>query len=334
MSVAAPTRYLITHPYPKSGVGSNLASLAGAVWYASRLNRELIVDWRGVAHLKDKRLNYFTEFFEAPELFQGVRVHYAPCAVLPEPADQHPEIDLNEAGRILRERDPRPYLVLRHFHGLDRVDPFDDLARQFWMHQEFYGLIRPRDFVQREIDAFADAHFRGAFVVGLNLAGGNGEYAKGQPYFGRVDTGVFSKPAQFLNKVKLANRLALKGLPRYLRKTGKMFFATDSYEMRDLLWQLPNVVTRRTVFPPPGVGRWYSDYNEPNYTDRDAVVDALTDMFLLARCQALVRNGTVFNQYAQVVTNSFNGNNRDFETLYARYWIRAAWRYGMRALGR
>ena len=327
-------RYIITHPQPKSGVGSNLASLAGAVWYAARLNRELIVDWRGVAHLKDKSLNYFSEFFQTPPEIQGVRVHYAPCAVLPGAAAEHPEIDLTEAVKILQTGDDRPYLVLRHYHGLNRLDRADDLAKQFWMHQEFYTFIRPGDVVQHEIDAFAERHFKNAFVIGVNLAGGNGEYDKGEPYFGRVNTQIFSRREQFLRKIRFARRLAIKGLPRYLRASTKYFFATDQKSMHELLSELPNAVTRRKVFPPPGVGRYFSDYNDPGYTDRDAIVDALADMFLLARCQALIRNNSVFNQYAQVVTNNFNGNNRDFESLYARYWARAGWRYGMRALGR
>ena len=58
--------YLITRPHPGSGVGSNLASLAGAVWCAQQLGRTVIADWRGGSFLLDKSLNYFTEFFEAP----------------------------------------------------------------------------------------------------------------------------------------------------------------------------------------------------------------------------------------------------------------------------
>ena len=327
-------RYIVTHPHAPSGIGSNLASLAGAIWYARQLNRDVIVDWRALAHLKDKSLNYFTEFFAAPTHIQGVRVHYAPCAELTGPADQHPEIGLSEAVAILRTGDDRPYLLLSAYHGLNRLDAAGDLSRQFWLLKDFYSHIRPLDFVQREIDSFADAHFRDAFVVGVNLAQGNGEFAKGQPFFGRVDTDIFSREQQFLRRVRLAYRLALGGLPRYLRKSAKIFFAADSKVMHDLLSRLPNTVTRRKVFPPPGVGRYFSDYNEPGYSDRDAIVDSLADMFLLARCQALIRNGTVFNQYAQVVTSSFNGNCRDFETLYTRYWVRAAVNRGKRYIGR
>lgn len=327
-------RYVITHPQPLSGMGSNLASLAGAVWYASQLGRDLIVDWRDIACMRDKSRNFFTEFYEPPAEIQGVRIHYAPCEELPEPIDQFREISISGAIAILKEGAADTHLMLRDFHSLERLDRRSDAAAQFWRLQDFYRFIKPRPFIQSEIDKFADQHFKGAFVVALNLAGGNGEFAKGQPFFGRVDTDIFSKERQFLNKVQRAYRLALRGLPQYLRGSGKMFFATDSKAMHDLLSQLPNAVTRRTVFPPPGAGRYFSDYTDPNYTDRDSIVDSLTDMFLLARCQALIRNGTAFNLYAQTVTNQFNGNSRHMESLYARYWVKAAAAYGRRYLGR
>ncbi len=329
-----PARYIVTHPQPLSGMGSNLASLAGAVWLASQLGRELIVDWRGVACMRDQSRNFFTEFYEQPREIQGVRMHYAPCAELPEPIEQFRELSISTAIGILKDGAADTHLVLRDFHSLERLDRRSDAAAQFWRLQDFYRSIKPLPFVQAEIDRFADAHFKGAFVVALNLAGGNGEFAKGQPFFGRVDTDIFSKEQQFLNKVKWAYRLALRGLPQYLRRSGKMFFATDSKAMHDLLSQLPNAVTRRTVFPPPGVGRYFSDYTDPNYTDRDSIVDSLTDMFLLARCQALIRNGTAFNLYAQTVTNQFNGNSRHLESLYARYWVKAAAGRARRYLGR
>ena len=307
-----------------SGMGSNLASLAGAVWYARQLGRELIVDWRGLECMKDKAANFFTEFYETPTEIQGVRVHYAPCVELPEPAAQFGEVAVGDARALLKADHHATHVVLADFHGFERLDAKGDARAQFWRLQDFYRYIRPLQFVQDEIDRFAEQHFHGTFVVALNLAGGNGEFAKGQPYAGRVDTDIFSQERQFLSKVQRAYGLALGGLPRYLRQGARMFFATDSKAMHDLLSKLPNSVTRRTVFPPPGVGRYFSGYSDPSYTDRDSIVDSLTDMFLLARCQALIRNGTAFNLYAQTVTNYYNGNCRHLESLYARYWLRAA----------
>ena len=323
------TNFIVTRPHPGSGIGSNLASLAGVIWYAQRLNRAVIVDWRGSAFLKDQSVNYFTEFFETPAEIQGVRVLYAPT---PELTDA-PEIGVGLARTFLSTPCPHPTIVIRDYHGLERLDGKGRADQQFWRLKDFYRSIRPRDFVQREIDRFAAEHFENVFVIGVNLSSGNGEFDKGQTYQARVDIDIFSKDRQFLRKVELARWLAVRGLPRELRHA-RIFYATDAYKMFHLLARLPNAVTRRTTFPPPGVGRVYCDYSDPRYSDRDAIVDAIVDMFLLARCQALVRNGSVFNAYAQTVSNCFNGNNRHIETLYARYWLRAVGQRVSRTIGR
>ena len=320
------TGYVVTRPHPGSGIGSNLASLAGAIWFAERLNRTVIVDWRGSAFLKDQSLNYFSEFFETPDVIQGVPVRYGPCAELPEPAESTHELGVGAARGVLAAGGSQhQHLRLKDYHGLERLDAKAKPPVLFWRLKDFYRFVIPRDFVRLEIDRFATEHFTNAFVVGVNLSSGNGEFDKGQYYQGRVDTQIFSKDAIFLRKVERARALAVKGLPRALRGEGRIFFATDSYAMHRLLTQLPNAVTRRTVF---------CDYHDPGYTDRDAIVDAIVDMFLLARCHALVRNGSVFNEYANTVTNCFSGNVRHIESLYARYWARAAWGYAKRFAGR
>jgi hypothetical protein len=328
-------KFVITRPHPGSGIGSNLASLAGAVWFGQRLDRTVIVDWRGSAFLKNQTLNYFTEFFERPEVIQGVPVLYAPCAELPEPAEETPEFGVTAAREgLAKGASDQTFIRLKNYHGLERLDPESGEEQQFWRLRDFYTFIKPLGFVQQEIDRFADAHLANAFVIGVNLSSGNGEFDKGQTYQGRVDLDIFSEDRIFLRKVERARALAVRGLPRAFRDKARFFFATDAYKMHALLSKLPNAVTRRTVFPPPGVGRVYCDYNDPGYTDRDAIVDAIVDMFLLARCQALIRNGSVFNAYAVTVTNHFSGNVRHIETLYARFWLRAAWNKAKRLVRR
>jgi hypothetical protein len=321
---SSPAGFVVTRPHPGSGIGSNLASLAGAVWYAQQLRRTLIVDWRESAFLKDKSANYFGEFFETPPVIQGVPILYAPQPVLEPLADRSREIGVTAALATLRDGSDEPALVIRDYHGLERLSAAT-AAANFWRLKDFYRFIAPRDFIREQIDRFAGAHFANAFVIGVNLSSGNGEFDRGQRYQGRVDIDIFSKDAIFLRKVERARQLAVKNLPRAVAAEARIFFATDAYAMHDLLKRLPNTVTRRTTFPPPGIGRVFCDYPGPDYTDRDAIVDAIVDMFLLARCQALVRNGSVFNEYAYTVTTCFNGNVRHIEKLYARYWWRAAW---------
>jgi hypothetical protein len=51
-------------------------------------------------------------------------------------------------------------------------------------------------------------------------------------------------------------------------------------------------------------------------------VDTLADMFLLARCDALVYNSSLFNQYARILTGNFSGNQTHLESLFLRSRLR------------
>jgi hypothetical protein len=86
--------------------------------------------------------------------------------------------------------------------------------------------------------------------------------------------------------------------------------------MYDWLRELPGFVTRREVFPPPGVGHAWSDYTTSDYSDTDAMEDIVADMFILSHCHALVYNSSTFNFYARVATQYFSGNLVHIERFY------------------
>jgi hypothetical protein len=310
-------RYVVTRPYPASNVGSNLASLAGALWLSRRLGRELIVDWRGMSQLRDKSLNYFPEFFEHPDVLEGIRVLYAPVAGADY--DDGRRLGAGEAASLARGGiDPADeYLVLEMFHGPDRL--FDGgEADRFALLRSFYRAIRPGPEVRLALEEWADKQLSAPFVVGLNVRTGNGHYfGKGREYQGRVDVTLFEDGERFLRTIRRACAARTRALPRPLRAAAAIFFATDSEPMSRLLSRLPNAVTRRHIFPPPGTGDTYM-FGEEEYSDRRAVIETLADMFLLARCDALVYNTSMFNQYARVVTGCFGGNMVHFETLLLR----------------
>lgn len=328
-------RYVVTRPFGGSGIGSNLLSLAGAVWLAGRLDRTVIVDWRGSDFLRDKSCNFFTEFFEPVGEIQGVPVRYAPVAEADEaPGDAVAEVDASAAARIAETGSDMPFLVLTPFHGYERIERGGDPLEQFRRLRDFYEAIRPRPFVQREIDAFVERHrLDDTFVVAVNVATGNGDYARGGAFEGRVRVDIFEKEELFVRKLARARAAALRRLPRPLREGALTFVATDAAFMRDILLRLPNAITRRSVFPPHGVGRRFADYDVPGYTDRDAVVDILVDHELLAHCNAIIRNASVYAVYGAVKTTYYNGNMRDLETLYTRYRVSAVARR-LRALAR
>jgi len=166
------------------------------------------------------------------------------------------------------------------------------------------------------LESWYDANLRGHFVVGVNVSTGNGYFAKGSRFEGKVNVRIFDNERRFLRTIATACERATRTLPRDLRSSYKIFFATDSSEMSEVLSRLPRTVTRRTVFQPPGVGRHFCDYDALGYSDRAAAADTVIDMLLLARCNALVRNSSKFSRYALVTTGWFGGNVQEFEELY------------------
>src|SRR5437868_9204252 len=150
-------RYLVTRPHPGSGIGSNLVSLAGAIWFGEQTGRTVVVDWRGSAFLKDQTANYFTEFFETPSAIQGVPVIYAPTSEFPDGAAEATELDIAAARLALQQHSDDPALLIRSYHGLERLDPKGKPSDHFWRLKDFYRYITPRAFVLDEIERFADA---------------------------------------------------------------------------------------------------------------------------------------------------------------------------------
>jgi Nodulation protein Z (NodZ) len=315
-------RFVVTRPFPGSGIGSNLASMAGAVWLAGRLGRELVVDWRATDFLQDKSINLFTEYLDPVEAIQGVRVRYADRGDpgWSEEREGVRFLDPTEVGRVLADGADDRFLVITPYHAYERIEAGGDPLERFRRLRDFYSYIQPCERLRREIDEFAaKAGLDGAFVVAANIATGNGDYRKGTTAYGRVKVELFDHERRFLRMVSLGRSLAIRRLPPYMRERALTFIATDDANMRELLMQLPNAVTRRTVFPPPGAGRSFADYDVPGYTDRDAFADIVCDHFLLARCHAIVRNPSMFSTYALVTTTFYNGNIRNVETLYPKH---------------
>jgi hypothetical protein len=220
-----------------------------------------------------------------------------------------------------RATDLRRFVVLRSYHGPDRVHPGPDSER-LRLLERVYREIAPVPRIARAIDAWWHESVHARFVVAVNVRTGNGQYfRKGDQYAARVDISLFENEDRFLRLLERACRSRLAQLPRQLRQDFQIFYATDSAEMSAMLGRLPNAITRRSTFPPPNSGDLYA-FCGGEYDDRDAIDDTLADMFLLGRCDAMVYNTSLFNQYARVTTGNFGGNNVHFETLVLRKRLR------------
>jgi hypothetical protein len=249
-----------------------------------------------------------------------VPVLYAPAGLDFEVADAGVRVlepgEARTAGMTGKPMEDR-FLVLETYHGLDRLHPGPE-ADQAGLLRSLYSRLRPVPRIAAAIDGWAATELDAPFVVGVNVRTGNGQYfRRGMRYASRVDISLFDEPTRFMRLLERACRDRLRLLPPPLRDAFRVFYATDSAAMSELLARLPNAVTRRTVFPPADAGDLYA-FDEPGYDDHAAIDDTLADMFLLARCDAFVYNTSLFNQYARVVTGQFGGNLVHFESILLR----------------
>jgi hypothetical protein len=330
--------YVVANPIRREGVGNRLLLLGEAVWLGRELGRAVIVDWRDTVFLKDTALNYFTEVFTPLPEIVGVRMDYAPSPGIREyeQSRQGERLKLkpdNIVARLGSEPGSAPrYILASRSLVLHRLPAYDAASYQSFL-EAFYRQIVPRPDVAEQLEAWYGANLRGHFVVGVNVSTGNGQFAKDARFEGRVNVRIFDNEKRFLRMIAAACERATKDLLPTLRSDCRIFFATDSAQMAEVLGRLPRAVTRRTVFPPPGVGRHFCDYDALGYSDRAAAADTVIDMLLLARCNALIRNRSKFSSYALVSTGYFGGNVQEVEELYPKARARTNLRR-IRALGR
>ena len=75
-------------------------------------------------------------------------------------------------------------------------------------------------------------------------------------------------------------------------------------------------MAKRERYPPFGTDHQFAGWESSDYSDVDSVTDTISDMFLLARADALVHNYTNFNKYAMTMTDRFGGNSVNIERYF------------------
>jgi hypothetical protein len=317
-SVQVPRRVLITRPAVGSGVGSNIASLIGALNVARAAGADLAVDWTALDEIKDKSINAFARFFAMPSTLMGVRILAPAAGEFPDRV--FVPVDAPGLRALAAGRGPAVAEISR-YHGMDRIrtlapDLCPSPAEEVAFERAVYRAIDPTPAIAAKIDEWLAAHIGDRFAVGLNVRMGNGLFDKGAHYRLRVNTRVFADPDRFRAGVARGVAALTRALPEDARRNAVVFFAADARRMHDWLVGRPGFVTRRTVFPPPGVGHVFADYALPGYDDLAAFEDIVFDMYALARCGALIYNGTGFNRLARYRADFFLGNMADIETFF------------------
>lgn len=330
MNSPSSPRVVITRPYPASGLGSNLLSMAGAFYACARSGRELVVDWTGMSEIRDPEVNQFLLCFEAIRSWGGVRVHYAgePDAPSPEHEADVVTAEADQIADLLAGRLDARFVRLVAFH-YDSVFQRSGLtpAAVADYTRGFYQQLTPTALV-RQTMARVTEQFASRAVIGVNLRTGNGQFAKGQIYEGRVNIGLFDRP-DFDAALLRAYADCVAALPDGMRADAAIYVVTDCLSMQQRLLRLPRSFSLRRRFPPEGSGHQFA-FSADAGADLESVAETTADMLLMAQCRGLVFNFTEYNRYARVVTRHFGGNSRKIDN----YFLPRSTQLAKRILGR
>ncbi|MGA2633263.1 MAG: nodulation protein NodZ [Terracidiphilus sp.] len=274
-------RFLISKK--KTGLGSDMATMLGAWYYAHRTSRTLVVDWRSSLYLADRKANAFPYLFRKPEEIDGVklicddslrRLKFPKPVVFLHRMEGCEYDALLTAGTDL----PAPTLLCRR-----PMHIFPELEAQ----KRFYSRLQLHDDVQQEIDEFRHKEFADATVLGVHFRHGNGEYLGFRP-----DAGLHESCIQ----IAAACRQMYKVMKPTLRGRFRIFLATDSQEAeQQLKLLLSSLFTRPKAFHEAGGGRLHRrDLGLENARN------ALVEMYLLAHCNSLIYNNSWFSYYARL----------------------------------
>lgn len=269
----------------RTGIGSDLVSVVGAIAYAARTDRDLVIDWRDSRYVADATINMFGELFVAPPAFDDVSVTLASATfndkALPGPIRQATsKSESFEAFHAEMEREARPVLesviITRPMHHLPNV------ADQ----KRWFDAINPVARIAAAIDSFYNAHMQGRTVIGIHIRHGNGE-ALGS---GRDE--LIQRSVDDLVDLSIAE-FAKMDLPEDTR----YFVCTDSQELRDAFnRRVKNVINYDSRIGSAKSGPIHtSDYG------LQGAEDAVAEMWLLARCGRLIYTPSWFSHYARIV---------------------------------
>lgn len=267
-----------------TGIGSDLISVVGAIQYAKKTGRDVIIDWRKSRYLKDPTQNLFPRVFEIPENIGGVGVRVADddfddsCLESPLELFSSKTQSFEEYhAEMLRKARPvnHSVIVTRPMHHL----PEPCVQRQ-WLAE-----IKPTKKVLNAIECFYRTRMKDHQVIGVHIRHGNGEVlGEGRDQF--VSHAVDAIVADCIG--------CLDGV----RSPGtRLLVCTDCLELREsFASKTDNVIYYDSRLGNIGGGPIHtSDY------DLQGAEDAVVEMWLLARCQNLLYTPSWFSHYGRIM---------------------------------
>jgi hypothetical protein len=282
-------RYLLVKG--KAGLGNRLLSAFGALLYARLAERQLYLDWSDLGYSTDGT-NSFPRYFDRPVLCAPeplfAKTEVAPPiwrGQLQRPVDelmiQHDGIEADEDPRKVARytvdfaRLERPEEVLVRWSFFDDVHT---LRRHFAAHAPELVRLSDEDVLRRVIQE--------ELVPAAIIRDAVADFAR--RHFGEVTIGVHVRHSDRKN--------SYSGYPAIIRRIlarhpgARIFLATDNVDVeRYFRERFENLSVTE---------KWFGEAGVPLHRGRripnkfDVGVEALIELYLLARCQYLVYNRT------------------------------------------
>ncbi len=286
-----------------TGFGDCIVSLLAAFRFARQTGRTLIADWRFSAYAPAWHCNSFALAFEPQPLLGGVpflgddRVNDLALTGPFHPTIWDAEkLHLPPTGGEIGDEAAAVALIGSGSDVAEPVVVFDTcLAHAAPSPVEcrrLLGELRPQPRIVGAVEAFAAEHFAGRSVVGVHVRHGNGGNIMGHAKF-------WTQPARAIGRVIGATQRAVRALKAHAGIAPLVFVCTDSPAVEAALRiALPEMVTRPKTFRERGRGELHLGAQASALRD-----DALVEMFLLARCDVLVRfpPGSFFSFWGAVM---------------------------------
>jgi hypothetical protein len=285
----------------KGGMGNRMLCAASGILWARAVARTPYVDWRDEAYSRDHE-NSFPHFFANPD-------------VLADPPDDTDDIcpaawrgQLGQSvSQMIHAHDPDKHSSLS-IHKKYSVDParadYPQATAVFWYYMGRFEAIAP--LARKRVPGYAglsvEAISRKALREELPLTPAVADPIEtfAAEHLSGPTLGVhirYSDRTTDLRKLEAAVRAQLAGLP-----DASIFLATDNKRVEDdYRAKFNRVITTPKWFPPEGATMHQNtDCNDPVSNG----IEALTDMYLLARCDALVyASRSTFSEISRLVSD-------------------------------
>ncbi len=284
--------------YRNSGLGDNLFQAASTWLYASKQQRDVLVNWSNSRYLADKSLNAFTHFFSIPDTVAEVRfIKYNRIDLLLKALSIYvPNILVtllhNVYVKSFKTTDNFLYrwkdtmmknITLAEKKRIENNLPYSNkiLFLRGCLYQysnelkPFFDALQPSAEIKQLIDEFDNQNFRNKKVIGVHIRYYNKNRIKSD------HTKYWEDEQNSLKQIsaKINQAISSIGHTDYV-----LFLATDSdLPYQHITTQFENVVTFKKQFAANRENELHEELPQ------STAVATVAEMFLLARSHVLVR---------------------------------------------